>query len=143
MSLHLKKQDFSTWISETSGNVCFHFMIGFLWSFYSNQNVHIQCFFDVVRNKLQTVNIGVRKIPPSESRSVNSLLVHSHRVNFHPENFHSFKLSPGEFSPREFPPSECPLAKSIFVVIWMSYHLHCVQILTCDSTVTSWRFYWH
>ena len=35
VNLILKKQDFSTSISETSKNVCFYFMIGFLCSLYS------------------------------------------------------------------------------------------------------------
>ena len=34
-SLYIKKRDFSTSISETSKNVCFYFMIGFLCSLYS------------------------------------------------------------------------------------------------------------
>ena len=39
-------------MKETSENACFYFMIGFLWSCF-----HIEYFCDVVRNKLQTINI--------------------------------------------------------------------------------------
>ena len=36
-------------------SLCFYFMIGFLWSLYLHKY-----FFDVVRNKLQTINIYTR-----------------------------------------------------------------------------------
>ena len=43
-------------ISETSENayLCFYFEIGFLWSLYLHKY-----FFDVMRNKLQTINTYV------------------------------------------------------------------------------------
>ena len=36
-------------------SLCFHFMIGFLWNFYFHKY-----YFDVVKNKLQTINIYTR-----------------------------------------------------------------------------------
>ena len=53
-----EKNDFSTLISETSGNVylfVFLSMIGFLWSLYL-----LKYFFDLVRNKLGTITIYTR-----------------------------------------------------------------------------------
>ena len=49
-----KNQDFSTSVSETSENVYLFVFISWLVSFYT------QYFFDVVRNKLQTISIYTR-----------------------------------------------------------------------------------
>ena len=44
----LKNPIFSTSMSETSENVCYNFMIGFMKFVF----IHIQYFFGMVRNKL-------------------------------------------------------------------------------------------
>ena len=56
LTLH-QKQDVSTSISETSESIslCFCFIIGSLWGLYLHKY-----FFDVVSNKLQTINIYTR-----------------------------------------------------------------------------------
>ena len=75
----LKKEDFSISISETSENVCFYFIIGFLWSLYSHT---IFIWVSGKVGKFPREKFSPIKLPP---------------VN-----------PPGKFPPRKFPPGILP-----------------------------------